>query len=154
MSAAFFEMNKLLITRQNSQVLLSAISLLAFNLNTRHLKPVMVLFQPDLVQPQVIKAMDHGVTWPISLVRVTTVVCILSARFFRIDLADLGRFRNYLSAASATGYVQADLDSPYPRAPNGSVTTAWTRYGADGSVMDGMNGNGATGRRRLREGRV
>lgn len=73
---AFFEMNKLLITRQNSQVLLSAISLLAFNLNTRHLKPVMVLFQPDLVQAQVIKAMDHGVTWPISLVRVTTVVCI------------------------------------------------------------------------------
>lgn len=72
-SAAFFEMNKLLITRQNSQVLLSAISLLAFNLNIRHLKPVMVLFQPDLVQPQVIKAMDHGVTWPISLVRVTTV---------------------------------------------------------------------------------
>lgn len=82
-SAAFFEMNKLLITRQNSQVLLSAISLLAFNLNIRHLKPVMVLFQPDLVQPQVIKAMDHGVTWPISLVRVTTVVCILSARFFQ-----------------------------------------------------------------------
>lgn len=58
---------------ENSQVLLSAISLLAFNLNIRHLKPVMVLFQPDLVQPQVIKAMDHGVTWPISLVRVTTV---------------------------------------------------------------------------------
>ncbi|AFR98286.1 hypothetical protein C343_06263 [Cryptococcus neoformans C23] len=69
------------------------------------------------------------------------------------DMANIPRAR-YDGAASATGYVQADLDSPYPRAPNGSVTTAWTRYGADGSVMDGMNGNGATGRRRVREGRV
>lgn len=74
--------------------------------------------------------------------------------FLSNRLADLGRFVTTFSAASATGYVQADLDSPYPRAPNGSVTTAWTRYGADGSVMDGMNGNGAAGRRRLREGRV
>ncbi|KIR70834.1 hypothetical protein I310_05246 [Cryptococcus deuterogattii CA1014] len=60
----------------------------------------------------------------------------------------------YDGAASGTGYVQADLDSPYPRAPNGSVTTAWTRYGADGSVMNGMNGPGSMGHRRLREGRV
>lgn len=46
---------------------------------------------------------------------------------------------------AASGYVQADLDS---------VTTAWTRYGADGSVMNGMNGSGLTGHWRLREGRV
>nr|KIR45983.1 hypothetical protein I312_04953 [Cryptococcus bacillisporus CA1280] len=58
------------------------------------------------------------------------------------DPANVPRAR-YDGAAS--GYVQADLDS---------VTTAWTRYGADGSVMNGMNGSGLTGHWRLREGRV
>lgn len=68
--------NKLLTSiKQNSQVLLSAISLLVCSLNTRHLKPVTVLLQPVL-RAQVIKATDHGVTLPVSLVRDMTVVCI------------------------------------------------------------------------------
>lgn len=66
--------NKLLTSiKQNSQVLLSAISLLVCSLNT--LKPVTVLLQ-QVLRAQVIKATDHGVTLPVSLVRDMTVVCI------------------------------------------------------------------------------
>ncbi|ODN90149.1 hypothetical protein L198_06167 [Cryptococcus wingfieldii CBS 7118] len=57
----------------------------------------------------------------------------------------------YDGAAHGIGYVQADLDSPYPRAPSGLGTNAYSRYGADGSVM---NGDARVSQRRIREGRV
>ncbi|ODN77910.1 hypothetical protein L202_05016 [Cryptococcus amylolentus CBS 6039] len=57
----------------------------------------------------------------------------------------------YDGAAHGIGYVQADLDSPYPRAPSGLGTNAYSRYGADGSVM---NGDARVSHRRIREGRV
>ncbi|WVQ77064.1 hypothetical protein IAR50_006743 [Cryptococcus sp. DSM 104548] len=57
----------------------------------------------------------------------------------------------YDGAAPGSGYVQADLDSSYPRAPSGLGTNAYSRYGADGSVM---NGDARMSHRRIREGRV
>ncbi|WRT70806.1 uncharacterized protein IL334_007805 [Kwoniella shivajii] len=60
----------------------------------------------------------------------------------------------YDGSSSATGYVQADLDTPYPRTTTGGASSAFTRYGPDGSVANGIDGRMGINHRRLREGKV
>nr|XP_018259857.1 uncharacterized protein I303_07929 [Kwoniella dejecticola CBS 10117]OBR82015.1 hypothetical protein I303_07929 [Kwoniella dejecticola CBS 10117] len=60
----------------------------------------------------------------------------------------------YDGSSSAAGYVQADLDTPYPRTAGGGASSAFTRYGPDGSIANGIDGRMGIGHRRLREGRV
>ncbi|OCF38929.1 hypothetical protein I317_07266 [Kwoniella heveanensis CBS 569] len=57
-------------------------------------------------------------------------------------------------SSSAQGYVQADLDTPYPRTAGGGASSAFTRYGPDGSIINGVDGRMGIGHRRMREGGV
>ncbi|WVF67753.1 hypothetical protein IAT40_002512 [Kwoniella sp. CBS 6097] len=57
-------------------------------------------------------------------------------------------------SSSAQGFVQADLDTPYPRTAGGGASSAFTRYGPDGSIINGVDGRMGIGHRRMREGRV
>ncbi|OCF78948.1 hypothetical protein I204_00892 [Kwoniella mangroviensis CBS 8886] len=69
------------------------------------------------------------------------------------DMGNTPRAR-YDGSSSAAGYVQADLDTPYPRTSGGGASSAFTRYGPDGSVVNGIDGRMGINHRRLREGRV
>nr|XP_019007825.1 uncharacterized protein I206_07459 [Kwoniella pini CBS 10737]OCF46606.1 hypothetical protein I206_07459 [Kwoniella pini CBS 10737] len=69
------------------------------------------------------------------------------------DMGNTPRAR-YDGSSSAAGYVQADLDTPYPRTAGGGASSAFTRYGPDGSIANGIDGRMGIGHRRLREGRV
>ncbi|WVW80561.1 hypothetical protein I302_102547 [Kwoniella bestiolae CBS 10118] len=60
----------------------------------------------------------------------------------------------YDGSSTAAGYVQADLDTPYPRTNGGGASSAFTRYGPDGSIVNGIDGRMGINHRRLREGRV
>lgn len=59
-----------------------------------------------------------------------------------------------LVTASAGKVVQADLDSPYPRTKAGGVASAWSRYGMDNEVVNGIDGRMGISHKRIREGRV
>ncbi|WVQ95319.1 hypothetical protein IAU59_002414 [Kwoniella sp. CBS 9459] len=69
------------------------------------------------------------------------------------DPANISRAR-WDGSSSAQGYVQADLDTPYPRTAGGGASSAFTRYGPDGSIVNGVDGRMGIGHRRMREGRV
>jgi len=51
-------------------------------------------------------------------------------------------------------YVQADLDSPYPRTKSGGVASAWTRYGEGNEMSGGIDGRLGSSHRRLKAGQV
>ncbi|WWC92433.1 uncharacterized protein L201_007391 [Kwoniella dendrophila CBS 6074] len=69
------------------------------------------------------------------------------------DVGNTARAR-YDGSSSVHGYVQADLDTPYPRTAGGGASSAFTRYGPDGSVANGIDGRLGINHRRLRSGVV
>ena len=58
------------------------------------------------------------------------------------------------TASNATHMVQADLDTPYPRTAAGGMTSAWTRFGQDNEVINGIDGRLGISHRRQREGKI
>ena len=57
-------------------------------------------------------------------------------------------------ASTASKFMQADLDSPYPRTKTGGVASAWTKYGMENEAIKGIDGRLGSSHTRLGEGRV
>jgi len=67
----------------------------------------------------------------------------------------------YDGSSVKPGYIQANLQSLYPRTKSGGSASAWTRYGEDGGPLElgagygtGINGRFGPNHERLGEGRV
>jgi hypothetical protein len=59
-----------------------------------------------------------------------------------------------LTKAAAARFLQADMDTPYPRDGSGGMTSSMTRYGPDNEIVNGIEGRLGIGHKRQREGRV
>ncbi|WVR08710.1 hypothetical protein IAU60_005768 [Kwoniella sp. DSM 27419] len=60
----------------------------------------------------------------------------------------------YDGSIAGQGFIQADLDTPYPRTAQGGASSAFTRYGSDGSIINGIDGRLGISHKRPSEGRV